>query len=126
MMKVQRARRMKVMTVVGTRPEIIKLSRVIHELDRSLQHVLVHTGQNFDFELNGIFFEELGIRKPDHYLNAAGDNAAQTIANVIRTADEVLAKEGPDALLVLGDTNSCLAALSAKKRKIPIFHMEAG
>lgn len=117
---------MKVMTIVGTRPEIIKLSRVIAELDRVVRHVLVHTGQNFDYELNEIFFEELGLRKPDHFLNAAGKTAAETIGQVIASADRVMAAEAPDALLLLGDTNSCLAAIAAKRRKIPIFHMEAG
>lgn len=117
---------MKVMTIVGTRPEIIKLSRVIYELDSHVTHVLVHSGQNYDYELNEIFFQQLGIRKPDHFLNAVGDTTAQTIGNVIARADEVLEKEQPDALLLLGDTNSCLAAISAKRRKIPIFHMEAG
>lgn len=117
---------MKVMTIVGTRPEIIKLCRVIAELDRHVEHLLVHTGQNYDYELNEIFFQQLGIRKPDHFLNAAGATAAQTIGAVIAKADEVLAKEQPDALLLLGDTNSCLAVIAAKRRKIPIFHMEAG
>lgn len=117
---------MKVMTIVGTRPEIIKLSRVIAELDRHVTHVLVHSGQNYDYELNGIFFSEMGIRKPDYFLEAVGDSVAHTIGNVIAKADDVLAKEQPDALLLLGDTNSCLAAIAAKRRKIPIFHMEAG
>ncbi len=117
---------MKVMTLVGTRPEIIKLSCVIPELDRAVRHVLVHTGQNYDYELNQIFFDGLGLRKPDHFLGAAADTVAQTIANVIVKADEVMAAERPDALLLLGDTNSCLAAIAAKRRKIPIFHMEAG
>jgi len=117
---------MKIMTVVGTRPEIIKLCRVIDELDRHTDHVLVHTGQNYDYELNEIFFQELGIRKPDHFLNAVGENAAHTIGNVIADTDDLLAKEGPDAFLLLGDTNSCLSAIAAKRRKIPIFHMEAG
>ncbi len=117
---------LKVMTIVGTRPEIVKLSRVIQHLDKHTNHVLVHSGQNYDYELNEIFFQQLEIRKPDHFLNAAGDNAAQTIANVIAKADEVFAATQPDALLLLGDTNSCLAAISAKRRKIPIFHMEAG
>jgi len=116
----------KVLTIVGTRPEIIKLSRVIHQLDIHTEHVLVHSGQSYDYELNEIFFQQLEIRKPDHFLNAAGDTAAQTIGNVIAKADEVLAAERPDALLILGDTNSCLAAYPAKRRKIPIFHMEAG
>lgn len=117
---------MKVMTIVGTRPEIIKLSRVISELDKHVTHVLVHTGQNYDYELNGIFFSEMGIRKPDYFLEAVGENVAQTIGNVIAKADAVFEKEQPDALLLLGDTNSCLAAIAAKRRKIPIFHMEAG
>lgn len=117
---------MKVMTIVGTRPEIIKLSRVIAELELHTDHFLIHTGQNFDFELNEIFFQDLGIKKPDCFLEAAGKNAAITIGMVIAKADEVLAKEKPEALLVLGDTNSCLAAYAAKRRKIPIFHMEAG
>ncbi len=117
---------MKVMTIVGTRPEIIKLSRVISELDKHVTHLLVHSGQNYDYELNEIFFQQLGIRKPDYFLDAAGDNAAQTIGNVIAKADALFEKEQPDALLLLGDTNSCLAAISAKRRKIPIFHMEAG
>lgn len=117
---------MKVMTIVGTRPEIIKLSRVIAELDRHVTHCLVHTGQNYDYELNEVFFKELEIRKPDHFLEAAGANAAHTIGTVIAKTDDLLAKENPDALLILGDTNSCLAAIAAKRRKIPIFHMEAG
>ena len=117
---------MKVMTIVGTRPEIIKLSRVISELDRHVTHILVHSGQNYDYELNGIFFSELGIRKPDYFLDAVGESVAQTIGNIIAKTDDVLKKEQPDALLLLGDTNSCLAALAAKRRKIPIFHMEAG
>ena len=117
---------MKVMTLVGTRPEIIKLCRVIAELDRQVDHVLVHTGQNYDYELNEIFFKELDIRKPDHFLNAAGKTAAETIGHVIAKADGVLEKEAPDAFLLLGDTNSCLAAISAKRRKVPVFHMEAG
>lgn len=117
---------MKVLTVVGTRPEIIRLSRVMAKLDEHTEHVLVHTGQNYDYELNEIFFKDLEIRKPDHFLNAAGANAAETIGKVIITVDAVLASEQPEALLVLGDTNSCLAAIPAKRRKIPIFHMEAG
>ncbi len=117
---------MKVMTIVGTRPEIIKLCRVIHELDKHTQHILVHSGQNYDYELNEIFFQQLGIRKPDYFLNSVGDSVAQTIGNVIAKSDEVLEAEKPDAVLFLGDTNSCLAAISAKRRKIPIFHMEAG
>lgn len=114
------------MTVVGTRPEIIRLSRVLSALDRYFDHVLVHTGQNYDFELNEIFFEDLEIRKPDYFLEAAGGNAAETIGNTIIKLDPVLEKIEPEALLVLGDTNSCLAAIPAKRRKIPIFHMEAG
>ena len=117
---------MKVMTVVGTRPEIIRLSRVIAALDRVTQHVLVHTGQNYDYELNQVFFEDLEIRKPDHFLEAAAAGAAETVGQIIARADAVLAREQPDAFLVLGDTNSCLAAYPAKRRKIPIFHMEAG
>lgn len=117
---------LKVMTIVGTRPEIIKLSRVMAELDKHCDHKLVHTGQNYDYELNEIFFKELGVRKPDYYLDAAQGTAAQTIGNVIAASDEVFAKEQPDAILVLGDTNSCLSVISAKRRKIPIFHMEAG
>ena len=120
--------KLKVITVVGTRPEIIRLSRVISKLDKteSIKHILVHTGQNYDYELNQIFFEDLGLRKPDYFLNAAGKNAAETIGKVITNIDPVLEKEKPDAFLVLGDTNSCLCALPAKKRHIPIFHMEAG
>ncbi|GAB2853468.1 UDP-N-acetylglucosamine 2-epimerase (non-hydrolyzing) [Pseudoduganella ginsengisoli] len=114
------------MTVVGTRPEIIRLSRVLAKLDEFCDHILVHTGQNYDYELNEIFFQDLQVRKPDYFLNAAGSNAAETIGKVIISVDEVLAKEQPEALLVLGDTNSCLAAIPAKRRKVPIFHMEAG
>jgi len=114
------------MTIVGTRPELIKMSRVIAEFDRHTQHVLVHTGQNYDYELNQVFFDELEIRKPDHFLEAVGDNAAQTIARVIEKADEVLASEQPDAVMLYGDTNSCLAVIAAKRRKVPVFHMEAG
>lgn len=116
----------KVMTIVGTRPELIKMSRVIAELDRYTQHVLVHTGQNYDFELNQVFFDDLKIRKPDHFLGAAGENAAQTIAQIIMKSDVVLEEEKPDAVLLYGDTNSCLSVISAKRRKIPVFHMEAG
>ena len=118
--------KLKVMTVVGTRPEIIRLSRVMARLDEYCEHVVVHTGQNYDYELNQIFFDDLGIRKPDHFLNAAGGSAAETIGKVIIAVDSVLATEMPDALLVLGDTNSCMAVLPAKRRKIPVFHMEAG
>jgi UDP-N-acetylglucosamine 2-epimerase (non-hydrolysing) len=117
---------LKVMTIVGTRPELIKMSRVIAEFDVYTKHILVHTGQNYDYELNQVFFEDLGIRKPDHFLEAAGANAAQTIAAVISKADEVLELEKPDALMLYGDTNSCLAVIAAKRRKIPVFHMEAG
>jgi len=118
--------RLKVMTIVGTRPELIKLCRVISELDATMRHVLVHTGQNHDYELNEIFFRELEIRRPDHFLNAAGSTPMETVAQVLTTTDAVLAEEKPDALLLLGDTNSCLAAIAAKRRKIPVFHMEAG
>ncbi len=118
--------RLKVMTVVGTRPEIIRLSRVIAALERHTEHTLVHTGQNYDYELNEIFFEDLEIRRPDRFLGAAGATAAETIGQVIARIDPVLAEVQPDAFLVLGDTNSCLAAIPAKRRKIPIFHMEAG
>lgn len=118
----------KVVTVLGTRPEIIRLSRVLKALDsqETIDHILVHTGQNYDYELNEVFFEDLEIRKPDYFLNAAGHNAATTIGNIISAVDPILEKENPDAFLVLGDTNSCLCAIPAKKRKIPIFHMEAG
>ena len=117
---------LKVMTIVGTRPELIKMSRVIAEFDQHTQHILVHTGQNYDYELNQLFFEDLGIRKPDYFLEAVGDNAAQTIARVIEKSDAVMEKEMPDAIMLYGDTNSCLAVLAAKRRKIPVFHMEAG
>lgn len=117
---------LKVMTIVGTRPELIKMSRVIAEFDRHTQHVLVHTGQNYDYELNQVFFDDLEIRKPDYFLEAVGDNAVQTIARVIEKADEVLASEQPDAVMLYGDTNSCLAVIAAKRRKVPVFHMEAG
>jgi UDP-N-acetylglucosamine 2-epimerase len=116
----------KVMTIVGTRPEIIKLSRVMAELELHTNHVIVHSGQNYDYELNEIFFKQLNIRKPDYFLNAAGSNAAETIANVIMKSDAVMATENPDAILLYGDTNSCISVISAKRRKIPIFHMEAG
>lgn len=116
----------KVMTIVGTRPELIKMSRVIAALDKYTNHVLVHTGQNFDYELNQIFFEDLQIRKPDHFLEAVGENAAQTIGQIIMKADAVLESERPDAVMLYGDTNSCLAVIAAKRRKIPVFHMEAG
>lgn len=116
----------KVMTIVGTRPELIKMSRVIAEFDLHTHHVLVHTGQNYDYELNQVFFDDLGIRKPDHFLDAVGDNAAQTIACVIERVDAVLESERPDAVMLYGDTNSCLAVIAVKRRKIPVFHMEAG
>lgn len=119
-------KKLKVLTMVGTRPEIIKLAEVIKELDNYTEQVLVHTGQNYDYELNQVFFENLGLRKPDHFLEAAGDTPSQTVANVIAKTDAVLEKENPDAFLILGDTNSCVGAYAAKRRKIPIFHMEAG
>jgi UDP-N-acetylglucosamine 2-epimerase (non-hydrolysing) len=119
-------KRLKVLTVLGTRPEIIRLSRVIARLDEHCEHVLVHTGQNYDYELNQIFFDDLGVRKPDHFLGSAADTAAHTIGNVIIAVDRVLESDRPDALLVLGDTNSCLAVIPAKRRRIPVFHMEAG
>lgn len=119
-------KKLKIVTVVGTRPEIIRLSRVMNALDRYCDHVLVHTGQNYDYELNEIFFQDLGIRKPDHFLNAAGASGAETIGNVIIAVDKVLAAVEPEAMLVLGDTNSCMAVIPAKRRKIPTFHMEAG
>lgn len=119
-------KKLKVLTVVGTRPEIIRLSRVMAALDEHCEHVLVHTGQNYDYELNQVFFDDLGVSKPKHFLNAAQAGAAQTIGNIIAGIDGVLASEQPDAMLVLGDTNSCLAVIAAKRRKVPIFHMEAG
>lgn len=118
--------KMKVMTVVGTRPEIIRLSRVMAALERECDHVIVHTGQNYDYELNQVFFDDLGIRKPDHFLNAAGETTMETVGNTIVKVDEALGLVQPEAMLVLGDTNSCLAAYPAKRRKIPVFHMEAG
>lgn len=117
---------LKVMTIVGTRPELIKMSRVIHEFDKHTNHILVHTGQNYDYELNQVFFDDLGIRKPDYFLEAVGDNAAKTIARVIEKSDNVLEIEKPEAVLLYGDTNSCLSVISAKRRMIPVFHMEAG
>lgn len=117
---------MKIVTVVGTRPEIIRLSRIINALDSSLQHYLIHTGQNYDYELNDIFFDDLDLKKPKYYLDAVGDNPADTIAKIISSFNSVLDKIRPDAVLVLGDTNSCLAVIAAKRRKIPIFHLEAG
>ena len=118
--------RLKVMTIVGTRPEVIRLSRVMAALDEATEHVLVHTGQNHDHELNQIFFEELEVRKPDHFLDAVGATAAETIGQVIARADAVMAAENPDALLLYGDTNTCLSVIPAKRRHIPVFHMEAG
>ena len=119
-------KKLKVMTVLGTRPEIIRLSRVIAKLDKHTDHVLVHTGQNYDYELNEIFFKNLGIRKPDHFLSSAGATGAETIGKVIIAVDAIIDEVQPDSLLVLGDTNSCMAVIAAKRRKIPIFHMEAG
>lgn len=119
-------KKLKVMTVVGTRPEIIRLSRVMAKLDMHCDHVLVHTGQNYDYELNQVFFDDLDVRKPDHFLAAAGTSPSETIGNIISAIDKVLVEERPEALLVLGDTNSCLSVIPAKRRKIPIFHMEAG
>ena len=116
----------KVMTIVGTRPELIKMSRVIEELDKQVTHILVHSGQNYDYELNQVFFDDLEIRKPDYFLGVVGENAAKAIADVISKADDVLARENPDAVLFYGDTNTCLAIIAAKRRKIPVFHMEAG
>lgn len=117
---------MKVMTIVGTRPEIIKLSAVIPELDKYTEHILVHTGQNYDYELNEIFFDGMGIRKPDVFMEAAGETAAETIGNVIIKSDELIKRHKPDAILLYGDTNSCLSVISAKRNKVPVFHMEAG
>jgi UDP-N-acetylglucosamine 2-epimerase (non-hydrolysing) len=119
-------KKLKVLTVVGTRPEIIRLAQVIKELDKHTEHILVHTGQNYDYELSQIFFDDLGLKKPDYFLNAVGKTTAETVGNVIAKTDELLTQVKPDAFLVLGDTNSCLAAYSAKRQKIPIFHMEAG
>lgn len=119
-------KKLKLMTIVGTRPEIIKLSEVIKKSDKYFEHILVHTGQNYDYTLNEVFFEELGIRKPDFYLSVVGDNLGQTMGNIVSKSYEIMAQENPDALLVLGDTNSCLSVISAKRLKIPIFHMEAG
>ena len=120
--------KLKVLTVIGTRPEIIRLSRVLASLDKYCDHILVHTGQNYDYELNQIFFEDMGVKKPNYFLNTADNSlsSAHTIGNIITEVDRVLAKENPDAMLVLGDTNSCLSVIPAKRRKIPIFHMEAG
>ena len=117
---------MKIMTIVGTRPEIIKLALVMQELDKYTEHVIVHTGQNYDYELNEIFFKDLGLRRPDYFLEAVGESLAETIGNIISKSDKVMEKEKPDAILLYGDTNSCLSVISAKRRKIPVFHMEAG
>jgi UDP-N-acetylglucosamine 2-epimerase (non-hydrolysing) len=119
-------KKLKVVTIVGTRPEIIRLSRVMAALDRHVDHVLIHTGQNYDYELNQIFFDDLELRKPDHFLNAVGESTAETIGLIISVVDKALAEIQPDAVLILGDTNSCLSALAAKRRRIPVFHMEAG
>ena len=116
----------KVMTIVGTRPEIIKLSRTINELDKFTDHILVHTGQNYDYELNEIFFDDLGIRKPNYFLNAVGESTAETISKIIFESDKIIDSEKPDAILLYGDTNSCLSVISAKRKQVPIFHMEAG
>ncbi|MDP1812050.1 MAG: UDP-N-acetylglucosamine 2-epimerase (non-hydrolyzing) [Sediminibacterium sp.] len=116
----------KVMTIVGTRPEIIKLSRIIAELDKTVEHIIVHTGQNYDFELNEVFFNDLGVRKPNYFLDAVGATTAETIGNIIAKSDALFEKENPDAVLLYGDTNSCLSVISAKRRQVPIFHMEAG
>lgn len=116
----------KVMTIVGTRPEIIKLSRVIAELEENVEHILVHTGQNYDYELNEIFFKDLRVKKPNYFLNCVGDTTAETIANIIAASDKIIEEVQPDAVLLYGDTNSCLSVISAKKRQVPIFHMEAG
>ena len=118
--------KLKVMTIVGTRPEIIRLSRVLTKLDQYCDHIICHTGQNYDYELNQVFFDDLSLRKPDHFLEAAGGTAGETIGKVIMNVDKVLAQEKPDAVLILGDTNSCLAVIPAKRHKIPVFHMEAG
>lgn len=119
-------RKLKVMTIVGTRPEIIKLSETIKKCDKYFEHILVHTGQNYDYSLNEVFFEELGLRTPDHYLEVVGVNLGQTMGNVLAKSYEIMVEQSPDAVLVLGDTNSCLSVISAKRLKIPIFHMEAG
>ncbi|WP_332841756.1 UDP-N-acetyl glucosamine 2-epimerase [Paraclostridium bifermentans] len=117
---------MKIMTIIGTRPEIIKLSRVINELDKYTDHIIVHSGQNYDYELNEIFFKDLEIRKPDYFLDSAKENAIETIADILVKVNKLILKEHPDAILIYGDTNTCLSVIAAKKNKIPIFHMEAG
>ena len=121
-----RVKKMKVVTIVGTRPEIIRLSRIIPELDKNFKHCLIHTGQNYDYELNDIFFSELNLRKPNYMLRAAGKTATETIGKILIEIEPILDQENPDAILILGDTNSSLSAIAAKKRQIPIFHMEAG
>ena len=118
--------KLKVMTIVGTRPEIIRLSEIIKKCDRYFNHILVHTGQNYDYSLSQVFFEELGLRKPDFFLNVVGDNLGATMGNIIAESYKLMDKVNPDAILVLGDTNSCLSVISAKRLKIPVFHMEAG
>ena len=122
----EKIKKLKVMTVIGTRPEIIKMSEIIKKCDVYFEHILVHTGQNYDYTLNEIFFNDLGIRKPDYYLGVVGDNIGQTMGNVISKSYELMNKIKPDAIIVLGDTNSCLSVISAKRLKIPVFHMEAG
>ena len=122
----KKVNKMKVMTIVGTRPEIIRLSRVINSLDENCEHILVHTGQNYDYELNEVFFKDLEIRQPDFFLESAGISGSETIGKVIIAVDKLLKNQQPEAILVLGDTNSCMAAIPAKRQKIPIFHMEAG
>ena len=117
---------MKIMTIVGTRPEIIKMSRVIYEIEKNMEHILVHTGQNYDYELNEIFFEDLGLRKPDHFMNVDTSTLGSAIGDIFKKTEEIIELEKPDALLVLGDTNSCLSAYMAKRKHIPIFYMEAG
>ena len=119
-------KKLKLMTIVGTRPEIIKMSSIIKKSDKYFDHILVHTGQNYDYSLNEVFFKDLGLREPDHYLGVVGENLGQTMGNVIAKSYELLNEVKPDAVIVLGDTNSCLSVISAKRLKIPIFHMEAG
>ena len=118
--------RLKLITILGTRPEIIKMSAIIKKCDQYFEHILVHTGQNYDYELNKVFFDDLGLREPDYYLSVVGDNLGQTMGNVIAKSYELMSAVKPDALIVLGDTNSCLCVISAKRLKIPVFHMEAG
>ena len=118
--------KLRLMTIIGTRPEIIKMSAIMNKCDYYFDHIIVHTGQNYDYTLNTVFFEELGVREPDYYLGVAGENVGQTMGNVIAKSYEIMKKINPDAVIVLGDTNSCLSVISAKRLKIPIFHMEAG